>query len=37
MMLGRKLKWNVEEEQILNDPSATQMMSRLFRAPYQDW
>jgi hypothetical protein len=37
MMLGRKLRWNVEEEQILDDPTATAMMSRLYRAPYQDW
>ena len=37
MMLGRKLKWNVAEEQILGDPDATAMMSRLFRPPYGDW
>src|SRR5580658_2744581 len=37
MMLGRKLRWNVQEEQILDDSSATAMMSRLFRSPYQDW
>jgi hypothetical protein len=37
MMLGRKLRWNVEKEQILNDPTASSMMSRLFRAPYQNW
>jgi predicted dehydrogenase len=37
MMLGRKLRWNVQEEQILDDPSASMMMSRLFRDPYQNW
>jgi len=37
MWLGRKLKWDVEKEQILDDDSATRMMSRLFRAPYQGW
>jgi hypothetical protein len=37
MMVGRKLKWNVEKEEILDDPTATMMMSRLFRPPYQNW
>jgi hypothetical protein len=37
MMVGRKLKWNVEKEEILNDPAATAMMSRMYRAPYQTW
>jgi hypothetical protein len=37
MMVGRKLKWDVEKEQILDDPTASMMMSRLFRPPYQDW
>jgi predicted dehydrogenase len=37
MMVGRKLKWDVEKEQILDDPGASMMMSRLFRPPYQNW
>ncbi|HEY3860661.1 MAG TPA: Gfo/Idh/MocA family oxidoreductase [Verrucomicrobiae bacterium] len=37
MMLGRKLRWNVQEEQILDDPEAASMMSRLFREPYANW
>jgi predicted dehydrogenase len=37
MVLGRKLKWDVATEQILDDPSATAMMSRPFRPPYDNW
>jgi predicted dehydrogenase len=37
MVLGRKLRWDVEKEEILDDPSATAMMSRPFRPPYQTW
>jgi len=37
MMVGRKLKWDVEKEQILDDPTASAMMSRLYRAPYENW
>jgi hypothetical protein len=37
MMVGRKLKWDVASEQILDDPTASRLMSRMFRAPYEDW
>jgi len=37
MMVGRKLKWDVATEQILDDPAASAMMSRVFRAPYNTW
>jgi predicted dehydrogenase len=37
MMVGRKLKWDVATEQILDDPTASTMISRLFRPPYQNW
>ena len=36
-VVGRKLRWDVEKEQILDDPTATMLMTRLFRPPYQDW
>jgi hypothetical protein len=35
MMVGRKLQWNVEKEEIIGDPSASLLMSRVFRPPYQ--
>ncbi len=37
MALGRKLKWDMEKEQILDDPAASMMMSRLYRPPWQNW
>jgi len=37
MMVGRKLRWDVATEQILDDPTASRMMARLFRPPYQKW
>jgi predicted dehydrogenase len=37
MMVGRKLKWDVASERILDDDTATMLMSRLYRPPYQDW
>jgi predicted dehydrogenase len=37
MMVGRKLKWDVAKEEILDDPTATMMMSRVYRPPYQKW
>ncbi len=36
-MVGRKLRWDVATEQILDDPTATMLMTRQFRPPYQDW
>jgi hypothetical protein len=35
MMLGRKLKWNPEEERFVNDPEADKMLSRPIRAPWK--
>ena len=37
MMVGRALKWDVATEQILDDPTATMMMGRMYRPPYQNW
>ena len=35
MLVGRKLQWDVAKEQILNDPAATELLSRPYRAPYK--
>jgi predicted dehydrogenase len=35
MLTGRKIKWNVEREEILDDPEATRLMMRVFRPPYE--
>ena len=35
MLVGRKLHWDVKEEKILNDPEATALMTREYRAPYK--
>ncbi len=35
MLVGRKLHWDVAKEEILNDPQATEMLSRPYRAPYK--
>ncbi len=37
MVLGRKLRWDVATETIRDDETATAMMSRMFRAPYNEW
>jgi predicted dehydrogenase len=37
MVVGRKLKWDVATETIQNDPTASDLMSRPFRPPYQKW
>ena len=34
LLLGRKLKWDPEAEQFLNDPEANRMMSRTMRSPW---
>jgi hypothetical protein len=34
MLTGRKIRWNVEKEEILDDPEGTRLMTRLFRPPY---
>jgi hypothetical protein len=35
MLVGRKLKWDVTQEKILNDPQATALLSRPYRTPYK--
>src|SRR5579863_1829184 len=35
MLVGRKLHWDVRQEKILNDPEATALMTREYRAPYK--
>jgi hypothetical protein len=35
MMVGRKIHWDVKEEKILNDPEASALLSRPYRAPYR--
>jgi predicted dehydrogenase len=34
MLVGRKIKWDVAKEEILNDPAASELLSRPYRAPY---
>jgi predicted dehydrogenase len=34
MLLGRKIRWNPDAEQILDDPTATRMLSRAYREPW---
>jgi predicted dehydrogenase len=35
MLVGRKLRWDVQSEEIFNDPEATALMSRHYRSPYK--
>jgi hypothetical protein len=35
MLVGRKLEWDVAREQILNDPAASELLSRPYRAPWK--
>ena len=35
MLVGRKLHWDVAQEKILNDPAATELMSRPYRTPWK--
>jgi hypothetical protein len=35
MMVGRKIHWDVKEEKILDDPAASELLSRPYRAPYR--
>jgi predicted dehydrogenase len=35
MLVGRKINWSVAHEKILNDPDATKLMSRGYRAPWK--
>jgi predicted dehydrogenase len=34
MLVGRKIKWDAEHELILNDPEASELLSRPFRPPW---
>jgi hypothetical protein len=35
MLVGRKINWSVAHEKILNDPDATKLMTRGYRAPWK--
>ncbi|MBN2315492.1 MAG: Gfo/Idh/MocA family oxidoreductase [Sedimentisphaerales bacterium] len=35
MLLGRKLRWNPEKEQFINDKQANRMLSRAMRSPWR--
>jgi hypothetical protein len=35
MLVGRKIQWDVGQEQILNDPAASELLSRPYRTPYK--
>jgi predicted dehydrogenase len=35
MLTGRKIQWDVASETILNDPGASEMLTRPYRAPYK--
>jgi hypothetical protein len=34
MLLGRKIRFNPETEEILDDPTATRMLGRPMRSPW---
>jgi predicted dehydrogenase len=35
MLVGRKLKWDAQQERILDDPEASELLSRPFRPPWK--
>ena len=35
MLVGRKIHWDVAQEKILNDPAASELLSRPYRAPWK--
>ncbi|HUD82466.1 MAG TPA: Gfo/Idh/MocA family oxidoreductase [Candidatus Saccharimonadales bacterium] len=35
MLVGRKLKWDAQEERILDDPEASELLTRPFRPPWK--
>ncbi len=35
MLVGRKIHWDVIQEKILNDPEASELLSRRYRAPWR--
>jgi hypothetical protein len=34
MLLGRRLKWNPDKEEFVNDEQANRMLSRSMRSPW---
>lgn len=34
MLLGRKIRWNPDREEIVGDPTASRMLSRAYRSPW---
>jgi len=35
MLSGRKIKWDPDKEEILNDPGAASLLGRSYREPWQ--
>ncbi len=35
MLVGRKLRWDVQTERILDDPEASALLTRPFRPPWE--
>jgi hypothetical protein len=35
MLVGRKIKWDVQTERILEDAEASQLLTRPFRPPWK--
>jgi hypothetical protein len=35
MLVGRKIRWDVKREVILDDPGASELLSRQYRAPWR--
>ncbi len=35
MLVGRKLRWDVKHQKIIDDPAATELLSRAYRAPWR--
>jgi predicted dehydrogenase len=35
MWVGRKLRWDAARDEILDDPTATDLMTRMYRPPYE--
>ena len=34
MITGRKIRWNPETEEIINDPAAAALLGRAYRQPW---
>jgi len=35
MLTGRKIRWSVEQEEIIGDPEASKLLTREYRAPWK--